>query len=176
MDLENLKYPIGRDDNPPFTSENKDKSIDTIRLFPRQIKDITSKLTNEQLDSRYRPEGWSIRQVVHHCADSHMNALRRFKLALTEDNPTIKPYLEAEWAKLADYKLDIEISLGLLESIHKRWTVVLENMTESDFKRTYFHPESQKVSTMSEVLMHYDWHSRHHLAHIHNKVTRENWK
>src|ERR1035438_5796075 len=142
-DIEQLKYPIGKYQRPQeFTKEKYIECIKTIELFPsRLIKEI-SNLSDEQLDTPYRPYGWTIKQVVHHCADSHYNAFIRFKLALTEDKPTIKPYLEDKWAKLPDTTLaPIEFSLQILEGLHKRWIILLKSMSEEDFKRQFIHPE-----------------------------------
>ncbi|GLR17442.1 YfiT family bacillithiol transferase [Portibacter lacus] len=166
MDLEHLKYPIGKDQNEEFTSENKDQAIATIAEFPSLMRKRCAELTEDQLDTPYRPEGWTLRQVVHHCADSHMNAYIRFKLALTEDTPTIKAYDEAAWAELPDAKLPVDLSLDILDSLHKRWVVVIENMTDDDFAKTYYHPEKNAESSLGENLLHYAWHCRHHLAHI----------
>ncbi len=172
MELEKLKYPIGKSQSRSFTPDNKAKALATIADFPQQMRKATKNLTTAQLDQPYRPGGWTIRQLVHHCADSHMNAFVRFKLALTEDTPKIKPYEEAEWAKHEDYKMDIEVSLLILDSVHARWAVLLQHMSDHDFERKYFHPEAAAESSLSEVTLHYDWHCRHHLAHITNKFAR----
>lgn len=131
MDLESLRYPIGKFIFPKgFNNKNLSEAIATIENFPKKISEAVSKLNDNQLDTPYRPGGWPIRQVVHHCADSHMNCLIRFKLALTEENPTIKPYEEQLWAELADSKnLPIGPSIKMLEGIHERWTVLLNSMS-----------------------------------------------
>ena len=132
-------------------------------------------LSTPQLDTPYRPEGWTVRQVVHHVPDSHMNAYIRFKLALTEPEPKIRPYKEAEWAKLPDTAVTpIEVSLQLLAALHSRWVDLLQNMQPSDFERTLYHPE-RGVVTLEHMLAMYAWHSGHHLAHINTLRERMNW-
>lgn len=176
-DLEQLKYPIGKF-TPPQTygAKNLEHFFLTIENFPIRLRTEVSRLTNEQLDTPYRPEGWSIRQVVHHCADSHMNALMRFKLALTEDQPTIKPYAEHLVAELADTKvLNIEPSLRILEGVHARWTALLKSMHTRDFERKYFHPEHRKHFTLYEATASYAWHCEHHLAHIRTLKQSKGW-
>ncbi|WP_100628667.1 YfiT family bacillithiol transferase [Algoriphagus formosus] len=173
IDIESLKYPIGRFSMPE--KPDLETVISEITQFPELIEAATAKLSKAQLDSPYRPGGWSVRQVVHHLADSHMNAFIRFKLTLTEDTPTIKPYLEASWANLADSYLDIESSIILLKQIHFKWAVLLESMSAEDFDRCYFHPESQKKVPLSEATHLYAWHGLHHLAHIQHLALRENW-
>ncbi len=172
--LEQLRFPTGRFTSPSDYSEaTRLVLIDEIAALPKQLRDATEDLTDEQLDTRYRPEGWTLRQVVHHLADSHLNAYIRFKLALTEDNPTIRPYFEDRWAELPDGKIDpIDLSLDILEAVHRRWVIVLHNMEPVDFKRTYVHPEYGKTIPMDENLAIYAWHCRHHLAHITECVKR----
>lgn len=176
IDIDLLKYPIGKFQKPHNISFDDIKgAIEEIKNFPKFLESTIKVLSDEQLDTNYRPGGWTVRQVVHHCADSHMNAFIRFKLALTEENPTIKPYDEAAWANLDDSKLPIEISLGILKNIHFKWGVILGQMTESDFAKTYFHPESQKSVPLNEVTLMYCWHGKHHLGHIQALFLRENW-
>jgi hypothetical protein len=169
MDLEALKYPIGKFKWPENISRGDIKEwIHTIREFPEMITEAVKNLNSQQLDSSYRPEGWTVRQVVHHTADSHLNAYCRFRLALTEENPTIKPYFEALWASLPDAsKQDIASSLELIKGLHERWVFLLESMSEEDFGRTFFHPDS--------CLALYSWHCRHHTAHITKLRTRMSW-
>ena len=176
--LEQLRFPTGRFTPPADYSEaTRLALIDEIAALPKQLRDATDELTDEQLDTRYRPEGWTLRQVVHHLADSHMNAYIRFKLAITEDNPTIRPYFEARWAELPDGKIDpIDLSLDILDAVHRRWVIVLHNMEAADFERTYVHPEYGKVIPMNENLAMYAWHCRHHLAHITECVKRNGWR
>ncbi len=170
--LENLKYPIGKYQKPEIISENDIKTwIETIKNFPFQIKNATQNLSAEQLNWIYRPDGWTIKQVVHHCADSHINSFVRFKLALTEENPTIKPYEEADWAKLADgISDDISASLLLIEGVHKRWVLLLKSFGVVEFSKKFTHPATNKTSCLDEVLGLYAWHCNHHLAHIKQAV------
>lgn len=175
-DIELLKYPIGKFQKPSsISAEDLKNAINEIKSLPKYLESTVKSFSEEQLDTPYRPGGWTVRQVVHHLADSHMNAYIRFKLALTENNPTIKPYDEASWAELEDSKLSIEISIGLLKNTHFRWGSILDKMTESDFSRTYFHSESQKTSALDEITLMYCWHGKHHLAHIQALMIRENW-
>ncbi len=165
--LEKLKYPIGRflpADN--YTLVDIEGFIDTIRQFPKLLRQEVENLNSESLATTYRPDGWTIRQVVHHYADSHMNALLRFKWTLTEENPTIKPYNEVAFAKLRDYELPIDFSLNMIEGIHQHWIFLLYGMSPEDYKRTYFHPEQQKIFDLHRTLATYNWHCKHHLAHI----------
>jgi DinB superfamily len=167
IDLEKLKYPIGKFAKPEsYTADLLKNWKNTIAEFPNMVKKTTENLGESQLNTPYRPQGWTIRQVVHHCADSHMNAFIRFKLALTEEVPTIKPYEEQLWAEQADYKLPLEASLKILEGLHYRWNVLLESMNETDFENQYIHPATGKKLDLYFMLGLYDWHCRHHLAHI----------
>lgn len=175
MDLERLKYPIGRFLPTTFDDAIKVSAFAQINNFPSILRNATKKLSTEQLNTRYRPEGWTVRQVVHHCADSHMNAYIRFKLALTENKPNIRPYEEALWAEGSEYDMDIDISLKLLDAVHERWSVVLENMSDQDFMKTYYHPAAKITTPMSVNLQHYEWHCKHHLAHITELVKRKKW-
>ena len=167
MSTQNLSYPVG-----PFNpisnpdAAQRQQWMQTIADFPDQIRAAVDGLDDVALSWRYRPEGWTIRQVVHHCADSHLNAYTRFKLALTEDHPGIKPYEEALWAELSDSILPLVPSLQILEGLHKRWHHLLQQMSETDFERTFFHPEHGTVFSLSLALDNYDWHCRHHLAHV----------
>ncbi|NNC83760.1 MAG: putative metal-dependent hydrolase [Flavobacteriales bacterium] len=166
-DIETLRFPVGRFQMPGvLSSEQRKQMTETIRAFPEKLEAMVSGLS-EELDWRYRPEGWMIRQVVHHCADSHMNALIRFKLTLTEDSPTIRPYFEDRWAELTD-TLDAPIreSLDILKGVHSRWSRLLGGMSDSDFAKHYVHPEYQNTYTLDQALANYDWHCKHHAAHI----------
>lgn len=167
-DLDQLKFPIGQFQKPISISENDIKNwIDTIESFSHKIKSATKNLSVEKLNLKYRPDGWSVKQVVHHCADSHMNSFIRFKLALTEVNPVIKPYEEAKWAALTDANEDdISASLLIIEGVHKRWTLLLKSFDENDFKSSFFHPESKTTNCLDVILGLYAWHCNHHLAHI----------
>ena len=133
-------------------------------------------LTEAQLDTPYRPEGWTIRQVIHHCADSHMNALTRLKLTLTEDQPVIKPYFQDRWVELHDTKnMPIQPSLKMIEGIHARWAVLLNNLTDQELEKSFIHPEYGKTIKIIENIGNYAWHSNHHLAHITETKKRNNW-
>ncbi len=174
--LEVLKYPIGRFDwsiQPSF-----DDRIDAIRgiaALPFKMRNAVHGLNDKQLDTPYRPDGWTVRQVVHHVADSHVNAYIRFKIALTEDKPVIRPYAQALWAKLSDSKLPPALSLNLLEGIHERWSVILESMSEEDWEKGYTHPEHNTWQVLDKVVTMYRWHGEHHLAHITGLMEREGW-
>lgn len=170
------RYPIGRfDRNINVTKEMRKDFIKTIDELPAQLRKEVENLSQQQLDTPYRDGGWTVRQVVHHIPDSHLNAYIRFKLALTEDNPAIKTYEEHLWAELQDtFTTPIEVSLNLLESLHKRWAVLLKSLTDSQFEKTFQHPEWGKI-TLSKTLALYAWHSRHHLAHITELKKRMDW-
>lgn len=176
MDIEKLKYPIGRYQ----VEENIDKTainnfINEIELLPERLSEAVKGMTLQQLQTPYRPDGWTVRQVVHHIADSHVNAYVRFKLALTEDKPIIKPYDEKLWAELPDTKLvDINVSLTLIDALHKRWTVLLKQLSAKDLDREFLHPESG-MKNVRETISNYAWHSNHHLAHITSLKKRMNW-
>lgn len=169
------RYPIGQFQ---FKGELTDGVIsgwiNDIENLPEILRNTVKKLDDRQLDTPYRLGGWTVRQVVHHIVDSHMNSYIRFKLALTEEKPVIKPYDEGEWAKLPDYNLPIEISLSLLESLHIRWTELLHNLSPADLKKTFIHPESGEISVGENIGI-YAWHGRHHLAHITSLCNRNGW-
>lgn len=177
MDLEQLKYPIGKFTAPATISAIQLRNyIDDIRYLPAQIELAVQHLDSHQLETPYRPDGWTINQVVHHVADSHMNALIRVKLALTEDNPIIKPYEEALWAELPDVaNTPINISITLLHALHTRWVNVLDRLSEEQWARTFTHPANKTTSTLKVATGLYAWHSKHHLAHIENLKERNNW-
>lgn len=168
IDLEKLRFPIGEFQKPDIiTSSDLNKWIATIANFPQTIKSLTEKLSIEELNWIYRPNGWKIKQVVHHCADSHMNSLIRFKLALTEENPIVKPYEEQFWAELVDGKSnDISASIKIIEGVHTRWVLLLKSFGETELKRQFTHPANQKTSCLDEIIGVYAWHCKHHLAHI----------
>lgn len=176
--MEELKYPIGHYQKPNvFTKEILSEAISAIEQFPKKIKQEVEGLTDEQLDTPYRPDGWTVRQVVHHCADSHINAFIRIKVALTENTPTIKPYAEALWAELADGKtLPVQPSLSIIENVHLRWVTVLKNMKAEEFDRIFSHPEKGKELSLHESTGMYAWHCKHHLAHITGLKKRKGWK
>ncbi len=167
-ELDKLKYPIGNFITPEHITEQDLKSyIRTIEEFPALLKNLVKDFSEEQLNTPYRPKGWTVKQVIHHVADSHMNAYIRFKLALTEDMPTIKAYYEDKWAELGDYKLTShKISLDLLEALHIKWINLLKSMSKKDFEKSYFHPEYGKEFQLDEIAAMYSWHCNHHYAHI----------
>lgn len=161
-----LSYPIGKFQPVEVTNELRQQYIQTISELPKKLREACAGLSEEQFETQYRPDGWTVKQVVHHVADSHSNSLIRFKLALTEDTPPIKPYLEDKWAELADSKhAPAILSLNQIDSIHARWTLILNAMSAEDFDRNLFHPEHGEVS-LNYMLGLYDWHCRHHLAHV----------
>jgi uncharacterized damage-inducible protein DinB len=172
---EDLRFPVGKFEKVEVTAELCQQFINTIEELPEKLREAVENLSEEQLETQYRPDGWTVKQVVHHLADSHANSMIRFKLALTEDVPPIKPYMEDRWAELADGKhAPIEISLSLIDGLHARWALVLRAMSAEDFERKLFHPEHGEVS-LNYMLSLYDWHSRHHLAHITSLKERNNW-
>jgi uncharacterized damage-inducible protein DinB len=176
-EIENLRFPIGETE-PPATKANRAAQIQTLRELPEKFAASVAGLDDAQLDTPYREGGWTVRQLVHHVADSHSNAYVRFKLALTEKWPTIRPYAEAEWAKLADSRLPIEPSLAMLTALHLRWVTILDSLTEADFERGYIHPAKEEDggrTSLAEALATYDWHSRHHTAHITRLRQRMGW-
>lgn len=171
-----LRYPVGTFSRPEIYGDaDRRSAIAVIAALPENLRAAVSGLDESQLATPYRPGGWTVKQLVHHVADSHMNAYVRFKLALTEDWPTIKPYQEALWAELNDSKtLPIDVSLLLLDSLHRRWVRLLESLSESDWQRGYKHPESGPQS-LPQVLALYKWHSLHHTAHVSQLRKRMNW-
>ncbi|GAB3504784.1 bacillithiol transferase BstA [Spirosoma knui] len=176
QDIEALRYPIGAFDyGKTFSFEETKQQINEIDQFPVKLTELTGKWGDDRLDTSYRPEGWTIRQLVHHIADSHINAYVRTKLALTEDNPTIKPYEEGEWAKLPDATLDIAPSLVILRNLHQRWVVVLSSLTQSDLQRTYYHPGSQRTFTIGQLIGQYAWHGEHHYQQAYRLAERNGW-
>lgn len=178
MTLETLRFPIGPFEKPTvITAALLQSYIAAIANFPCYLRSEVESLTPAQLDTPYREGGWTIRQVVNHCADSHMNSLTRFKLALTENKPTIKPYDEARWAELADSKqMPIEPALKTLEGLHERWVVLLNSLTKAELERTFIHPEHGKVFRLDETIALYAWHGKHHLAHITTLKVRMGWE
>lgn len=177
MELEKLQYPIGKYICPDVISEEVlSEWIEDISNFPSRIKNAVNNLSDEQLDTPYREGGWSVRQVVHHCADSHINAFMRFKLTLTEKNPTIKPYIQDRWVELPDSKsAPIESSLKMLDGIHERWTILLNSLSDVDLKKTFSHPEHGREFRLDDTIGNYAWHCNHHLAHITTLKNRMNW-
>ncbi|WP_395044940.1 YfiT family bacillithiol transferase [Flavobacterium sp.] len=168
IDLEKLKFPIGEFVNPDVIEfKDIEQFIGVIEDFPNKLKSNLELLSVEELNWIYRPNGWNIKQVVHHCADSHINSFVRFKLALTEENPTIKPYDEAKWALQIDGNdNDVLGSLKIIDGLHYKWSLLLKSLSMADWKRTFYHPENKKTSQLDEIIAFYTWHSKHHLAHI----------
>jgi uncharacterized damage-inducible protein DinB len=165
--MTDLRYPIGKFNyDGPLTEQQRQAFLDDIARAPAKLRAAVTGLSEAQLETPYRPGGWTVRQVVHHVPDSHMNSYMRFKLALTEDEPTIKPYAEDRWAELADTKATpIEVSLTMLDSLHDRWVRLLRSMTAEEWKRTFRHPDLGAM-TLEKTLALYAWHGRHHVAHI----------
>ena len=177
MTTPDLRYPVGRFTRPKTLAPKERKAaIRAIAEAPSALRAAVTGLNDAQLDTPYRPDGWTVRQVVHHVPDSHMNAYTRFKLALTEDVPTIKPYDEAKWAELDDSKSKlVEHSLTLLEALHARWVFLLERLKPADFERKLNHPEWDAPMTLDMLLALYAWHGRHHVAHITELRKRSGW-
>jgi uncharacterized damage-inducible protein DinB len=175
--MEDLQYPIGKFRYEGEPDPHKlERWIDEIAAAPANLRAVVAGLSPQQLDTPYRDKGWTVRQVVHHLPDSHLNAYTRIKLALTEDVPVIKPYEEARWAELPDGRAaPIELSLNLLESLHHRWVLLLRQLTPADFGRRFLHPEHSRPFELQETLALYAWHGRHHVAQIASLRRRMGW-
>jgi len=174
-ELDQLRYPIGRISPIENTTNAREECIRAISVLPTRLCAAVAGFKDAQLDTPYRDGGWTVRQVVHHLADSHANSVIRFKLALTEDWPTITPYDENAWAQLADSKsLPIDSSLSFITAMHERWVALLESMSEADFERGYVHPERGRQNLLTALGI-YAWHGRHHTAHITTLRARNNW-
>jgi hypothetical protein len=172
LDIQNLKFPIGEVSlKDKYSPEEISSFISDVEELPSLLRKELENISDEKLDTPYRPEGWTVRQVVHHIADSHLNSIIRMKLTLTENNPSIKPYDEAMWAKLPDYKTPISNTLDLIEALHKKMVTVMRNVKEEELERTYFHSEHNKTFKLAHLFHIYSWHGKHHLAHI-QLVTR----
>lgn len=176
--MEKLKYPIGKYQIPQNISNDDLKNwIKIIENHPKKINLLVENLSEEQLDTPYRPEGWTIRQVIHHLGDSHTNSYIRFKWTLTENHPIIKAYSEAKWAELADTKsASIHLGLNYLFALHDKWVYLLKSLTEEDLKKCFIHPESNKKVSLAQNIGLYAWHCEHHYEHINRLIIRENWK
>lgn len=175
--MEDLRYPIGKYEPQPFSEKQLQAWLTDIRFLPQHLENSVINLDAAQLDAPYRPDGWTVRQVVHHVADSHMNAFIRFKLGLTEDKPTIKPYNEVAWAKLPDVEsIPINVSLTLLHALHNRWLGVLNGIKPAEWERAVVHPEHGREMTLWYLLGLYAWHGRHHTAHITSLRERNGWR
>jgi len=170
------RFPVGKfNGQPPANQAERNQFLDDIEQTPARLRAAVAGLSEKQLDTPYRDGGWSVRQVVHHVPESHMNSYVRFKLALTEDEPTIKPYAEDRWAKLADVeRTPIEVSLTLLDALHQRWVILLRSLSADDWKKTFRHPEMGTM-TLDKTLALYSWHGRHHVAHITTLRERMGW-
>ena len=177
-ELDLLKYPIGKPDIPkPITSEHITDWIKVLEDFPKQLTKLVVNLSDEQLDTSYRPEGWTVRQVIHHLSDSHNNSYIRFKWALTENKPLIKTYYEERWAELHDSKsAPILLSLNSLTALHAKWVYFLKGLTANELQHVFIHPDDTKEVSLVEYIGIYAWHCVHHYAHIHNLIKRNNWK
>lgn len=176
-ELEHLRYPIGRFKLPKAISNDDIKEwISVLEQFPNRLEQLVSHLNDEQLDTPYRPDGWTVRQTVHHVSDSHHHSYARFKWALTEDEPLIKAYYEDRWAELIDTKkAPIAMSLQHLKAIHTKLVYLLKQMTSDDFDKAFTHPETNTLVFLKQNLAIYAWHSNHHYAHIENLMKRNNW-
>ena len=178
---ENIRYPIGRQEDQPESKEDFKDSLKSsllidIKMLPTSLEMATLNLDADQLNTPYRPDGWTLNQLVHHVADSHMNAYIRFKLGLTENQPVIKPYDQDAWVLLADTNtVPINVSLTLLHALHTRWYSLLKSLTEEQWQRTIIHPEMENPITLWELLKTYAWHGKHHVAHITSLRNRLNW-
>lgn len=178
MELEALQYPIGRfEPSDSYPPEDVRTNIQIISALPSKFINLLGGWTEEQYDTRYRPDSWTVRQLIHHVADSHINAYVRFRLALTEDNPTIKPYKEDRWAELPDAKTaQVDLSLQLMKNVHLRWVLLMNSMDAADLARTYTHPDTGRSIRLDEVIALYAWHSEHHYQHAFTLAEREGWR
>lgn len=176
-ELEKLRYPIGKFECPKLISNSDLKSwISILEAFPNRLESLVENLNDTQLDTEYRPGGWTIRQVIHHISDSHHHSYTRFKWALTEDKPTIKAYFEDRWAELSDSKHGpIEMSLLHIKVIHEKLVYLLNTLTEDDLNRSFIHPETNSEVKLNFQVGNYAWHSNHHYAHIENLMKQKYW-
>lgn len=171
-----LSFPVGQFSRPSeYTPELRRESIAAVAALPENLRAAVSGLNDAKLDTPYREGGWTVRQLVHHVADSHMNSYVRFKLALTEDWPTIKPYDQDLWAELADSKLPVEPSLQIIAGLHQRWVALIKSLSDDDLQRGFVHPEHGSRQTLDFALAIYAWHSRHHTGHITELRKRMGW-
>lgn len=174
--LELLKYPTGKFKAPEtYSPQSRKDCIQQLKILPGHLRQVTYNMTDIQLDLPYRQEGWTSRKIVHHLADSHINSFSRFKFALTEDYPTIKPYDEAAWAEGSDADLPIEVSLSILDGVHARIVNLLENMSEADFQKTLSHPEWKNDLSLDKMTALYAWHGHHHMTQIIRLKERQGW-
>ena len=170
------RYPIGKYEPQPFSVEQKNKWLNDLKFLPEDLEHAILNLDEHQLNTPYRDGGWTVKQLVHHVADSHMNAYMRFKLGLTEENPTIKPYEEKKWAELADNELvPINVSITLLHALHQRWYAAIKDLSEEGFKRNVIHPDNKREMSLWFLFGLYSWHGKHHTAHITTLRENNNW-
>ncbi|WP_445738532.1 YfiT family bacillithiol transferase [Mariniflexile sp.] len=177
QELQKLRYPIGKFDCPNnISSQHIESWISILEHFPNRLENLVKNLTDDQLETPYRPEGWTVRQVIHHLSDSHHHSYARFKWALTEDKPVIKAYYEDRWADLFDSKIaPIEMSLLHLKAIHAKLVYLLKGLHENDLDTCFIHPETQSEVVLKTNIGFYAWHSNHHYTHIENLLKRNNW-
>jgi uncharacterized damage-inducible protein DinB len=171
-----LRYPIGKYEPKPFSQQQMEAWLNDLKFLPQLLENAILNLDEAQLQTPYREGGWTIHQVVHHVADSHINAYCRFKLGLTEENPAIRTYMEKKWAELNDVEtIPVNISITLLYALHTRWHALLAGLPSQDFERTVYHPEHQKELTLWYLLGMYAWHGKHHTGHITELRARHKW-
>ena len=171
-----VRYPIGKHQMVPFSQEEKEARLADILFLPRMLEYAVFNLNDDQIQTPYRDGGWTVNQVIHHVADSHMNAFIRFKLGLTEDNPTIKPYIQSAWGDTADVTaVPVNLSITLLHSLHHRWYELLKTISDEQWERTIYHPEQERKITLWELLLIYAWHGKHHAAHVTNLREQMGW-
>lgn len=176
LDQEQLRYPIGKfAPNDSYSNDELKKLIGVIEALPAELEKSVKNLSASQLDTPYREGGWTVRQVVHHLADSHMNAYIRFKWTLTEEKPVIKAYEEKLWAETQDAKADPAISLSLIKALHAKWVMLIKGLSDNDLQRSFIHPETKKEIKLERMVGLYAWHCQHHLAHITSLVARMKW-
>ncbi len=174
--MEDLSYPIGRYVPQPYSDDQLKERLMSIMFLPKELENAIQNLDEYQIETPYRPDGWTVKQLINHIADSHMNAFIRFKLGLTEDNPTIKPYNQDAWVNLNDTKIvPINVSITLVHALHARWAALLNGISSADLERTVFHPEQKKEITLWHMLGLYAWHGKHHVKHITALRERMKW-
>lgn len=174
--LEQKKFPIGKFEADEICDVKLDEYIKVIKDFPAKLKSLIEDFSEDQLDTQYRDGGWTVRQLINHLADSHINSFIRFKLALTENNPTIKPYEEAKWAELQDsLNMPVKPAMRMIKGTHQRWYVLLKTMTNKQYERTFHHPEKDQDHNLRYFLALYVWHCNHHYAHIYNLKKEKGW-
>ncbi|MGJ8746012.1 YfiT family bacillithiol transferase [Polaribacter sp.] len=178
MTLEELKYPIGKTNIPEnITKKNIEDWISILERFPQELEFLIKELSDNQLNTKYRENGWTIRQVIHHCYDSHHNSYTRFKWALTEDKPVIKAYFEERWAELHDSKsAPVFLTIDALKALHSKWVYFLRGLTDAELEKTFIHPTGKEEISLKENICIYAWHCKHHFAHIEELMIREGWK